>query len=180
MRIFPARGNTCRAENDNSIYEATAQSVICRVRIKQKENSMEIKGSGRITTPGVSRKGKKGSAGKAGFSKNLSTDDVHAAAPPSGTSPLTSVSSLLSLQELPTSSEGRSKGLALAEDFLGHLEIIRHGLLAGQIPQRRLRDVLTIVARQRSLSNDPALDDILSDMELRVKVELAKLEIYGD
>ncbi len=178
--IFSLPGQSLPGKNDNSIYEAAAQSVIYRVRIKRKENLMEIKGPGRITPPGVSRKGKKGRSGKANFSKNLSSDDVHAAAPPSGTSPLTSVSSLLSLQELPTSSEGRSKGLALAEDFLGHLEIIRHGLLAGQIPQRRLQDVLTIVARQKSLSNDPALDDILNDMELRVKVELAKLEIYGD
>ena len=103
---------------------------------------MEIKGPGRITTPGVSRKGKKGGSGKAGFGKALSTDETAAAAPPSGTSPLTSVSSLLSLQEMPTSSEGRSKGLALAEDLMGHLEIIRHGLLVGHIPQARLRDVI--------------------------------------
>ncbi|MBL4612525.1 MAG: flagellar assembly protein FliX [Emcibacter sp.] len=141
---------------------------------------MEIKGPGRITTPGVSRKGKKSSSGKAGFGKALATDETAAAAPPSGTSPLTSVSSLLSLQEMPTSSEGRSKGLALAEDLMGHLEIIRHGLLVGHIPQAKLRDVITIVSREKALSNDPVLDEILDDMELRVKVELAKLEMLGE
>lgn len=141
---------------------------------------MEIKGPGRITTSGVSRKKKAGASGKAGFSKALSTDETSAAAPPSGTSPLTSVSSLLSLQEMPTSSEGRSKGLAMAEDLLSHLEIIRHGLLAGQIPQSRLNEVVAIVTRERSLSKDPALDGILDDIELRVKVELAKLEMIGE
>lgn len=141
---------------------------------------MEIKGPGRITTSGVSRKKKAGGAGKAGFSRALSTDDAGAASPPSGTSPLTSVSSLLSLQEMPTSSEGRSKGLAMAEDLLGHLEIIRHGLLAGQIPQSRLKDVVAVVSRERLISQDPALDEVLSDMELRVKVELAKLEMLGE
>lgn len=141
---------------------------------------MEIKGPGRITTPGVSRKGKKGSSGKAGFSDAMSTDDTSAAAPPSGTSPLTSVSSLLSLQEMPTSTEGRSKGLAHAEDLLQHLEIIRHGLLAGQIPHHKLKDVVNIISREQELSHDPALDDILNDVELRVKVELAKLEMLGE
>ncbi len=140
---------------------------------------MEIKGPGRITTPGVSRKGKKGGANKSGFNEILSSEESTAALPPSGTSPLTAVSSLLSLQEMPTSSEGKSKGLARVEEMLGHLELIRHGLLAGQIPQRRLKDVVAIVSREKDLSNDPALDEILNDVELRVKVELAKLEMLG-
>jgi len=140
---------------------------------------MEIKGPGRITTPGVSRKGKKAGANKSGFNEILSSEESAAALPPSGTSPLTAVSSLLSLQEMPTSSEGKSKGLVRVEEMLGHLELIRHGLLAGQIPQRQLKDVAAIVSRERGLSNDPVLDEILDDVELRVKVELAKLEMLG-
>ncbi len=140
---------------------------------------MEIKGPGRITTPGVSRKKKARSSGKSGFSKALSTDETSAASPSSGTSPLTTVSSLLALQEMPTSSEGRSKGLVIAEDLLGHLEVIRHGLLAGQIPQSRLKEVVAVVTRERNMSTDPALEELLSDIELRVKVELAKLEMLG-
>ena len=135
---------------------------------------MEIKGPGRITA--VSRKGKKRRSSKAEFGKNLSPEEVSAAAPPSGTSPLTAVSSLLSLQEIPADSESRQEGLDFANDLLGHLEMIRHGLLAGQIPRHNLKDVIRVVSRQRSLTNDPALDEILADMELRVRVELAKLE----
>lgn len=140
---------------------------------------MEIKGPGRVTTSGISKKGKSRSSGKAGFSEIMSTDETPTAAPPSGTSPLTSVSSLLSLQEMPTSSEGRSKGLARAEDMLHHLEIIRHGLLAGQIPIHKLTEVAKIVSREKAISHDSALDDILDSIELRVKVELAKLEVLG-
>jgi len=141
---------------------------------------MEIKGPGRITTPGVSRKGKnKSGASKTGFNEALSSEESTAALPPSGTSPLTSVNSLLSLQEMPTGSEGKSKGLARAEELLEHLELIRHGLLAGQIPQRRLKDVVKIVSREKELSHDSALNEILNDVELRVKVELAKLEMLG-
>ena len=140
---------------------------------------MEIKGPGRISPSGVSRKDKKKGTDKTGFSKALSSDDVAAATPPSGTSPLTAVSSLLSLQEMPTSSEGRSKGVALAEDLLQHLEMIRHGLLAGQIPRHRLKDVVKVISREQEMTNDPALTTLLDDIELRVKVELAKLDMIG-
>ncbi len=140
---------------------------------------MEIKGPGRITTPGISRKGKKKASARAEFSKSLSPEETSSATPPSGTSPLTAVSSLLSLQEMPTSSEGRSKGLARAEDLLQHLEMIRHGLLAGQIPKHKLKDVVAAVSREQERTDDPALGEILNDVELRVKVELAKLEMLG-
>lgn len=140
---------------------------------------MEIKGPGRVTPPGVARKSKKRGSDKAGFSKALSTEETTSAAPPSGTSPLMAVSSLLSLQEMSTSSDGKSKGLARAEDLLQQLDLIRHGLLAGQIPQYKLKDVVKIVSRQRGNSNDPRLEEILDDVELRVKVELAKLEMLG-
>lgn len=137
---------------------------------------MEVKGPGRVTSPGVSRKGKKRKSGKAAFGKVLSPGDVSAAAPASGTSPLAAVSSLLSLQELPTSSEGRSKGLARAENLFEQLNLIRHGLLAGQIPRHKLKEAAAIVTQKRGQSDDPALDGILADLELRIRVELAKLE----
>jgi len=140
---------------------------------------MEIKGPGRITPSGVSRKGKKKGSDKTAFGKALSSEETTQATPPSGTSPLTAVSSLLSLQELPTSSEGRSKGVARAEDLLQHLEIIRHGLLAGQIPKHKLKDVVAVISREQEMADDPNLRGLLDDVELRVKVELAKLEMIG-
>jgi len=138
---------------------------------------MEIKGPRGVSATGVSRKAKKKGASHTGFSKVLSSGPTAAAPPPSGTSPLTAVNSLLALQEMPTSREGRSKGLARAEDLLSDLEIIRHGLLAGQIPQSKLKNILSIVSQERGLPQDPALEQILDDVELRVKVELAKLEM---
>jgi len=138
---------------------------------------MEIKGPGRIAT--VSRKGKKRRAAATGFGPSL-LSEAAAAASSSGTSPLTEVSSLLSLQEMPNESDDRTRGLATADSLLGHLEIIRHGLLAGQIPYSKLKAAVTIVSQQRSLSNDPALDKILADIDLRIRVELAKLEMLGD
>lgn len=140
---------------------------------------MEIKGPGRVSTPGVSRKKDKKSTDRSGFGKALSTEGSASAGAASGTGPLTSVNSLLALQELPTSTEGRSKGLARVENLLEHLEAIRHGLLLGQIPKQRLMDIVKVVSRQRDAGADEKLSGLLDDLELRVKVELAKLEMMG-
>jgi len=140
---------------------------------------MEIKGPGRISTPGVKRKKGQGSADKAAFKKALSTEETAPASHLSGTAPLAAVDSLLSLQELPTATEGRSKGLARAEDMLQHLEQIQQGLLLGHMPKHRLQDIARAISKEQGQSQDPKLDNILRDIELRVKVEMAKLDMLG-
>lgn len=60
-----------------------------------------------------------------------------------------------------------------------HLEAIRHGLLLGQISKKRLSDIVKALAQQREKNIDPALIEIINDIELRAKVELAKLEMIG-
>jgi hypothetical protein len=94
----------------------------------------------------------------------------------SGTAPLTSVNSLLALQELPTSTDGKSKGVESAEGLIEHLEAIRHGLLLGHIPRDRLSRIINALAAEREKNLDPGLVQIINDIELRAKVELAKLE----
>ena len=137
---------------------------------------MKIKGPGRITPGRVERtKGKK-SVDKAAFDKAMATEETEASSAMSGTAPLTSVNSLLSLQELPTATEGKSKGVARAEGLLEHLEAIRHGLLLGHIPRERLSRIINALAAEREKNLDPGLVQIINDIELRAKVELAKLE----
>lgn len=137
---------------------------------------MKIKGLGRISTGSVKRVKGKNTADKAAFGKALSADDVQSSSAMSGTAPLTSVNSLLALQEMPTSTQGRSKGLARATDLLEHLDVIRHGLLLGQISKKRLGDIVKALGAQREKNLDPGLVELINDIELRAKVELAKLE----
>lgn len=137
---------------------------------------MKIKGPGRVTTGRIERtKGSK-SVDKAAFEKALSPEEVEASSAMSGTAPITSVNSLLSLQEMPTSTEGKSKGVQRAEGLIEHLDAIRHGLLLGSIPKARLSSIVKALAAQREKNMDPALIEIINDIELRAKVELAKLE----
>ncbi|MFC7050497.1 flagellar assembly protein FliX [Emcibacter nanhaiensis] len=136
---------------------------------------MEIKGPGKISTPGVSPKKRKKGVDKGAFDKALGTEETTSSSGVSGTAPLTAVNSLLALQEAETATEGRSRGLMRAEDLVEHLEAIQNGLLLGYIPQQKLQEISTIVSKKRDQFDDPALNDLLDDIELRVKVELAKL-----
>lgn len=141
---------------------------------------MKIKGPGRVTTGRVDKTKGKSSADGAAFSKALgSTDEVQEAGGMTGAAPITQVNSLLSLQEAPTSSDGRSKGLQHAEGLLDHLEAIRHGLLLGSIPRDRLARIVHALGKQREKNLDPGLVQIINDIELRAKIELAKLEYQG-
>ena len=140
---------------------------------------MKVKGPGRVTTSKIKRTKAKSSADKAAFGKALSTEETQASGSMSGTAPITSVNSLLSLQELPTATDGKSKGVQRAEGLLEHLEAIRHGLLLGQISKKRLTDIVKALESQREKNLDPGLVQIINDIELRAKVELAKLEVLG-
>lgn len=137
---------------------------------------MKIKGPGRITPSRVERTKGKSSADKAAFDKALSPEETEASNAMSGTAPLTSVNSLLALQELPTSTDGKSKGVERAEGLIEHLEAIRHGLLLGHIPRDRLSRIINALSAEREKNLDPGLVQIINDIELRAKVELAKLE----
>lgn len=140
---------------------------------------MKIKGPDRVTPGRVERaKGKK-PVDKAAFDKALGSEEVQSSGTMSGTAPITSVNNLLSLQEMPSATDGRSKGIQRAEGLIEHLEAIRHGLLLGQISKKRLLDIVKALEVQREKNLDPGLVQIINDIELRAKVELAKLEIIG-
>jgi len=57
--------------------------------------------------------------------------------------------------------------------------VVRLGLLAGTIPTDRLGTLLSAVKAQRDQTDDPRLEQILDEIELRAAVELAKLGQFG-
>ncbi len=138
---------------------------------------MKIDGTGPIrpgTSPARSKKvGDKGEE----FAKHIAdSEDDAATAAVSSSGPLAAVDALLSLQGVPDATSGRSRGLKRAEDMLDHLDAIRHGLLLGSIPRDKLNSLLAVVRERREEIDDPRLDSVLDEIELRAAVELAKLE----
>lgn len=137
---------------------------------------MKINGPGQVgSTSGVSRK--KSIRGSDSFGSLLETETSALSAASSGmaAAPMAAVGGLFALQETPDATQGRSKGVNRAEDLLEQLEDIRRGLLVGAIPVSGLKSLAYTIRQQRAQTDDPRLNSILGEIELRAEVELAKL-----
>ena len=89
---------------------------------------------------------------------------------------ISAMDSVVSVQEISGEGGGNSGTKKRAHQILDRLEDLRMGLLMGQIPKSdlmALSDILT-VAREKVV--DSSLLELLDDIELRAKIELAKLD----
>ncbi len=124
----------------------------------------------------VRRKDKtQGSAGT--FGDSLTASGAPASAPEGGqASGVAGAGALLSLQEIPAGTDGaRERGRQRGERLLARLEELRDGLLTGRMAPDAVRRLADDVDHARGEIEDPALDEILDEIELRAHVELAKL-----
>jgi hypothetical protein len=133
---------------------------------------MEIKGPGRIGTASIRRK--TSSSSDSGFTVSDSADSHGAIV--AGPGPIAALDSILMLQGMDDSTDGRAKGQAHGEQLLNLLDAVRDGLLAGGIPRSTLNKLAVAVTRRHDIFADPRLQDVLDQIELRAHVELAKLE----
>ena len=118
------------------------------------------------------------SAKDSSFAKELDDGGAEGTGRLAEQSPVKSLDALLSLQEVPDATSGRSAGLRRGTDLLDRLDEIRMGLLVGSIPSDRLGNLLRMVRGRRDAAMDSKLSAILDDIELRAMVELAKLGQY--
>ena len=133
---------------------------------------MEIKGPGRIETGAIRRKTTASTGGGFAVSDPAESHGGIVAGP----GPIAALDSILMLQGLDDSTEGRAKGQAHGEQLLNLLDAVRDGLLAGGIPRSTLNKLAAAVTRRHDAFADPRLQDVLAQIELRAHVELAKLE----
>lgn len=109
------------------------------------------------------------------FSTQLADQPTTASAVTSS-APLNAVDGILAVQEVPTATDGRSRGIKHGYSILDHLDDIRLGLLSGSISSLRLVELSQEIVEVRDTVIDPRLSAILDDVELRAAVELAKLD----
>lgn len=134
---------------------------------------IERTGSVRPSTP-VKRTGKTGKAGDARFSEALdqATGSVGGV---SGAAPSQAVDALLAIQEVDDAIDGRSrKGQRWGESILDKLEELRIGLIGGVIPPNDLEAITQMLEEGRGDVDDPDLNQVLDEIELRARVEMAK------
>lgn len=129
-------------------------------------------------TPSVERRVK---TRKATATNGFSVDEtgaLPAAGPAAPSQAITGIDALLSVQSIEDPLIGRRKALERGEEMLDLLERIKIDLLAGRVSRSRLQSLHDAVSA-RTPSDTPAIDDLLAEIELRARVELAKLENFS-
>ena len=99
------------------------------------------------------------------------------AAPAAAPVAVNAVDVLLSAQEVPDPLAGRRRAVQRGNALLDRLEELRLGLLAGVLPREQLNELARMARTARETVDDPRLTEILNDIDLRVAVELAKLDV---
>jgi len=135
---------------------------------------MEIRSTGRVNASSV-RRVANGTASTDGAFKVADAGEQPRAQMVSGPGPIAAVESILTLQGIDDSTSGRSRGLSHGQHLLDMLDEVRDGLLAG-IPRATLNRLANAVGRRQEGFSDPKLQSVLDEIELRARVELAKLE----
>jgi hypothetical protein len=138
---------------------------------------MEVNGPGKVDRTSIRRVSKGASSSSSEtFSVSTGAEEAHGQVV-SGPGPIAALDSILALQGMPDTTDGRSKGLKHGEQLLDMLDQVRDGLLAGGIPRATLNRLANAVTRRREAFADPHLQGVLDEIELRAHVELAKLEM---
>ena len=136
---------------------------------------MKVDQTRRNSLAGVKRSsGSRGVASSDFDSLLISEQKIDAVA---SSSRISSVDAVVALQEITGDNPDERGARNRANLILDKLEDIRMGLLMGQIPKSNLEELskILIVARENSI--DANLLEIIEDIELRAKIELAKLEM---
>jgi len=126
------------------------------------------------TTP--ARRSERGGSTKSGsFSKALSGSQAPATGSVSGSGAPGPVDALLALQEVANEPNRRAQARRRGEELLDRLEELRLALLEGRLPLDMLERLGALVTLHRGKIDDPRLEQVLDEIELRAAVELAKL-----
>jgi Class II flagellar assembly regulator len=123
-----------------------------------------------LGTPAASAK----RTGSSGFSlpDATSTSEARATTAPKATANIDALLALQGIEEDPA--ERRRRSVQRGKGALDVLDDLKIGLLSGNFDASTVSRLRDAAANLKSSSGDPGLDAVLSEIELRVEVELAK------
>lgn len=105
--------------------------------------------------------------------------ETESASPSSGvnrTAGVMGVDALLALQDVGGPLERKRKAVRRASRILDVLDEVKLALLDGDLSLSQLERLRRAIRDERGLTDDPKLEDVLDEIELRAAVEMAKLE----
>jgi hypothetical protein len=91
------------------------------------------------------------------------------------TAPAGAIDGLLAIQASGERIEARKRAIRRGRGLLDGLDRLKIGLLSGAVSQADLLNIRAQLMQQREQADDPGLDDLLAQVDLRAEVELAKL-----
>ena len=94
-----------------------------------------------------------------------------------GVQPMGMLEGLLSIQQLENEVMEKKKAVKKGSEILDYLDQLRHGLLRGRLSTMQIKNLAHAVQEMQYNISDPRLQEILSQIETRAAVELAKLEM---
>src|SRR5690242_21809550 len=100
------------------------------------------------------------------------TPETRSAVPPKAAANIDALLALQGVEEDPV--ERRKRSVARGRTALDVLDDLKMGLLSGNLDASTVMRLRNAAANLKSSSGDPGLDSVLSEIELRVEVELAK------
>jgi len=133
---------------------------------------MKVERSRAASTPVVRRES---SVGHSGFADNLHVSDTPAVATVSAAPMLSGIEGLYALQDVePALNDDRAA--ARGDEILDRLQELQRGLLLGRIGRDQISQLAQLSSAGAAEAANPKLRAVLMDIDLRAKVELAKLE----
>ncbi|MGH7088745.1 MAG: flagellar assembly protein FliX [Stellaceae bacterium] len=124
--------------------------------------------------PAGQRRDDKGVSADRPFTAELSNEPA-ARASVGAAAALSTVEGLLSVQEVDDGSGRRRRMLRRGERLLDALDELRHAMLVGGLPREQVIGLRRLAAEAAGTTDDPRLQELIAEIELRVVVELAKL-----
>ncbi len=139
---------------------------------------MKIDAPGSVRANSVRRTGKSRNGAGTEFAKHISSGTETTPVAGGSAAQLGSVEALVALQEVPDATRQTvPPEQKHAEDLLGRLDQIHLGLLRGDLSRIDLQALVLRLDERRREGGDPRLMAIVDEIELRAKVELAKLSM---
>lgn len=133
---------------------------------------MRIQGPNGTTGPGPAGPARRAHSTSFSLPDTGSADEAKGASAPRA---LAGIDALIALQGVEDVTERRSRAIRRGRSALDVLDELKMGLLAGSLDQTMVQRLRTAAAELKSASGEPALDQVLAEIELRVEVELAKV-----
>jgi hypothetical protein len=133
---------------------------------------MRIYGPNGTTLGAPASQARRTSSGTFVLPDTSSAQEMRSAAAPKAATSLDGLLALQGIEEDPV--ERRKRSVARGKTALDVLDDLKMGLLSGNLDASTVMRLRDAAANLKSSSGDPGLDSLLSEIELRVEVELAK------